>query len=60
LPLWGSIVASDGASPWLLVDGVGGRVELVPVFLRDLTARGRSAGRDDLGLHANTALAQMN
>ncbi|MGI5238838.1 tyrosine-type recombinase/integrase [Dactylosporangium sp. CA-139066] len=43
LPLWGSVVASDGASPWLVVDGLGERVEPVAVFLRDLAARDRSA-----------------
>ena len=43
LPLWGSVVASDRATPWLLVDGLGEQVDPVAVFLRDLAARGRSA-----------------
>ncbi|WP_199562082.1 site-specific integrase [Micromonospora deserti] len=43
LPLWGSVVASDGAAPWLVVDGLGDQVEPVALFLRDLAARGRSA-----------------
>jgi integrase/recombinase XerD len=43
LPLWGCVVASDGAEPWLVVDGLGGRVEPAAVFLRDLAARGRSS-----------------
>ncbi|WP_433553399.1 tyrosine-type recombinase/integrase [Micromonospora zamorensis] len=44
LPLWGSVVSDDGAVPWLVVDDVGHSVEPVAVFLRDLAARGRSAG----------------
>jgi integrase/recombinase XerD len=43
LPLWGRVVASDAAAPWLMVDVVGGQVEPVAIFLRDLAARGRSA-----------------
>jgi integrase len=43
LPLWGSVVASDGATPWSVVDGLGDQVEPVAVFLRDLAARDRSA-----------------
>src|SRR5688572_12504557 len=43
LPMWGSVVASDGATPWLVVDGLGDQVEPVAVFLRDLVARDRSA-----------------
>ncbi len=43
LPLWGSVVASGGATPWLVVDSVGDQVEPVAVFLRDLAARDRSA-----------------
>jgi integrase len=43
LPLWGSVVASDGATPWLVVDGLGDRVEPVALFLRDFAARDRSA-----------------
>lgn len=43
LPLWGSVVASDGAAPWLVVDGLGDEVEPVAVFLSDLAARDRSA-----------------
>ncbi|GGM85144.1 hypothetical protein GCM10007977_103550 [Dactylosporangium sucinum] len=34
--MWGSVVASDGTSPWLVADGLGERVEPVAVFLRDL------------------------
>ncbi|WP_175637570.1 site-specific integrase, partial [Frankia sp. CcI156] len=43
LPLWGSVVASDGVVPWRLVDGLGEPVEPVEVFLRDFVAQGRSA-----------------
>ncbi|MEU1813326.1 site-specific integrase [Micromonospora aurantiaca (nom. illeg.)] len=44
LPLWGGVVPADGATPWLMVDGLGHPVEAVTIFLCDLTARGRSAG----------------
>ncbi|WP_131785654.1 tyrosine-type recombinase/integrase [Protofrankia symbiont of Coriaria ruscifolia] len=43
LPLWGGVVAADGAVPWRLVDGLGEPVEPVEVFLRDFVAQGRSA-----------------
>lgn len=43
LPVWGSVVASEGAAPWLVVDGLGDQVEPVALFLRDLAARDRSA-----------------
>jgi integrase/recombinase XerD len=44
LPLWGRVAASDGATPWLLLDGLGQKLEPVEEFLTDLAARGRSAG----------------
>lgn len=43
LPLWGSVAASNGVVPWMLLDGLGAPIVPVEVFLRDFVARGRSA-----------------
>jgi integrase len=43
LPIWGSLAASDGVVPWMLVDGLGVPIAPVEAFLRDFVARGRSA-----------------
>lgn len=44
LPLWGAVVSADGVVPWRVVDGLGGEVEPIAIFLRDFAARGHSSG----------------
>lgn len=44
LPCWGSVVATGGVVPWLVIDPDGQPVEPIARFLRDFVARGNRAG----------------